>query len=155
VGAALRLVVAVACRAACCEARGPPPHTPSRIDFLLPQIPFRFPFPFFASDPTILFTYYFHPFLFLDPTFLRTSLLHPFCVSLGLAAYWSEPFNRFDGVVVVMSVLDIFSTLTGLDIGLNTSVLRAFRLLRVFKLARSWQALGGNQWQSVAINGHQ
>ena len=61
--------------------------------------------------------------------------------ALGAVEYWAEPFNRFDGVVVVMSLLDIVSSQLKVDIGVNTSVLRAFRLLRVFKLARSWVGL--------------
>lgn len=53
-------------------------------------------------------------------------------VGLGPAAYWSDGFNRFDGIVVLTSLLDVASALV--DMGVNSQTLRAFRLLRVFKL---------------------
>ena len=53
--------------------------------------------------------------------------------------YWSEAFNQFDGVIVVVSVLDVASAYV--DVGVHGQVLRAFRLLRVFKLLRSWTSL--------------
>eukprot|EP00966_Prymnesium_polylepis_P016336 376578-Prymnesium_polylepis.1 len=40
-----------------------------------------------------------------------------------------------------MSVVDIVVEFFHIDIGINTSVLRSFRLMRVFKLARSWKKL--------------
>ena len=59
----------------------------------------------------------------------------------GVASYLRDSFNRFDGAVVVVSVLDLVATELHIDIGLNANVLRAFRLLRVFKLVRSWKNL--------------
>ena len=59
----------------------------------------------------------------------------------GCSGYLSDPFNRFDGTIVALSVTDLIVTYYDVDIGVNTSVLRAMRLLRVFKLARSWQSL--------------
>ena len=59
----------------------------------------------------------------------------------GLASYVSDDFNKFDGAVVVISVLDLVANQLQIDIGLNANVLRAFRLLRVFKLVRSWKNL--------------
>ena len=71
-----------------------------------------------------------------------TSFTHVTQVTaLGIQRYLEEPFNRFDGVIVTISLLDILITALHIDIGINTSVLRAFRLLRVFKLARSWKGL--------------
>ena len=63
--------------------------------------------------------------------------------AFGLVGYWAEPFNRFDGVIVLFSLLDILSTYVDLlppDAPAFT-VLRAFRLLRVFRLLRSWPGL--------------
>ena len=59
----------------------------------------------------------------------------------GVSAYLADSFNRFDGFVVTVSLLDLAATQLHVDIGLNTNVLRAFRLLRVFKLVRSWTNL--------------
>ena len=60
---------------------------------------------------------------------------------LGPAAYWSDPFNRFDAVVVVSSLVEVAMDTLHLELGINPSFLRAFRLMRVFKLARSWSGL--------------
>ena len=57
----------------------------------------------------------------------------------GGVAYWAEPFNRFDGVIVLTSLLDVASAYV--SVGIHGQVLRAFRLLRVFKLLRSWSSL--------------
>jgi cytochrome b561 len=62
-------------------------------------------------------------------------------VADGLGGYLNDSFNRFDGVVVVVSLLDLLATQLHIDIGINTNVLRAFRLLRIFKLVRSWKNL--------------
>ena len=61
---------------------------------------------------------------------------------LGLAEYLAEPFNRFDGAIVILSGAEIVMSYLHLDYGLlNAQVLRTFRLLRIFKLARSWNNL--------------
>ena len=62
-------------------------------------------------------------------------------VAFGCEGYWSEPFNRFDGIVVTLSCVDVVTSYLHIDIGVDAQVLRAFRLLRVFKLARSWSSL--------------
>ena len=59
----------------------------------------------------------------------------------GCVGYLSDPFNRFDGAIVFLSVTDLVVTYYQIEIGVNTSVLRAMRLLRVFKLVRSWTKL--------------
>ena len=61
--------------------------------------------------------------------------------ALGVNEYLADNFNRFDGLVVLLSCAEIATTYLYIDLGLNTQVLRAFRLLRVFKLARSWNSL--------------
>ena len=60
-------------------------------------------------------------------------------VAYGAAGYWAEPFNRFDGLVVIMSVAEVASGYV--EAGVHGPVLRAFRLLRVFKLLRTWPSL--------------
>ena len=62
--------------------------------------------------------------------------------ALGPGGYRKDPMNVFDGVIVVLSIVEIIVTLaSGSGGGGMFSVLRAFRLLRVFKLARSWKEL--------------
>jgi hypothetical protein len=62
------------------------------------------------------------------------------CVGLGLRDYCSDSFNIFDGTVVIISIVEmiIASFIPGGLGGGAISSLRAVRLLRVFKLARSW-----------------
>eukprot|EP00736_Rhodelphis_marinus_P000156 Rmarinus@m.17433 len=55
---------------------------------------------------------------------------------LGIAEYTADSFNNFDAVIVFASILELF--LPGSS---GISVLRTFRLLRAFKLARSWVGL--------------
>ena len=69
--------------------------------------------------------------------------LEMFCsmTGLGCKAYCSDGFNIFDAVIVVLSLFDLTVTLTsGASAGFIT-VLRGFRLLRIFKLVKSWTTL--------------
>lgn len=60
----------------------------------------------------------------------------------GPTRYFSDGMNCFDALVVAISVtemvMDIIPSVSGLG---PLSVLRAFRLLRIFRLARSWKEL--------------
>ena len=56
-------------------------------------------------------------------------------IGLGPMGYVKDPFNTFDGIVVIISIVEV-----AMD-GKGTSALRVFRLARVFKVAKSWQAL--------------
>jgi len=58
----------------------------------------------------------------------------------GIKGYLSDSFNIFDGTVVMISVFEMIleAVLGGFKAGGAVSSLRAVRLLRVFKLARSW-----------------
>ncbi|KAH9426448.1 hypothetical protein DERP_011017, partial [Dermatophagoides pteronyssinus] len=57
-------------------------------------------------------------------------------IALSPKFYFREGWNIFDFVIVILSLLDVsLSSVSGL------SVLRSFRLLRVFKLAKSWPTL--------------
>ncbi|XP_056281691.1 sodium channel, voltage-gated, type I-like, alpha isoform X1 [Pseudoliparis swirei] len=50
--------------------------------------------------------------------------------------YFQEKWNIFDGIIVTSSLMELF-----LENVVGMSVLRSFRLLRVFKLAKSWPTL--------------
>jgi hypothetical protein len=62
---------------------------------------------------------------------------------LGPSQYIKDQFNLFDCIIVTLSVIDVVVTysmraLDGGNKGGAISAFRAFRLLRVFKLAKSW-----------------
>jgi hypothetical protein len=61
-------------------------------------------------------------------------------IGLGIKGYAEDKFNLFDCTVVVISIIDVVISELGLEYnaGGAISALRAVRLLRVFKLARSW-----------------
>ena len=61
-------------------------------------------------------------------------------IGLGFKDYAADGFNVFDSVIVVISVVELFlkHANVGFSSGGAISVFRAVRLLRVFKLARSW-----------------
>ena len=52
---------------------------------------------------------------------------------LGVSGYWADGFNRFDGFIVTLSVIEL--SLPGDSGGL--SVFRAMRVLRIFKVTKS------------------
>jgi hypothetical protein len=56
---------------------------------------------------------------------------------LGIRKYVEDNFNIFDGVIVAVSLFELFSNAESSGL----SVLRAFRLVRVFKIIRSWVSL--------------
>lgn len=58
-------------------------------------------------------------------------------IALGIVEYSKDGFNNFDAFIVVMSYVELFMP------GENSSlsVLRAFRLLRIFKIIKSWDSL--------------
>ena len=67
-------------------------------------------------------------------------------VGLGLMNYVKDHFNLFDAFIVVVSLADwvILKTMKPEDISDAASLLQVFRacrLLRVFKVARSWSGL--------------
>ena len=61
---------------------------------------------------------------------------------LGVREYARDSFNIFDALIVVLSLVDIIVTAaSGSDDNSGTfSAFRGVRLLRVFKLARSWNS---------------
>jgi len=62
-------------------------------------------------------------------------------VGLGFKGYFSDWFNVFDCFIVIISVADLALTFSGSDNagGGAISAMRGFRLLRIFKLAKSWK----------------
>ena len=73
--------------------------------------------------------------LFFTIVFLLEMLIK--LLGLGFSDYAKDNFNLFDAFIVIMSYVEIF--LPGEDSSL--SVLRAFRLLRIFKIIKSWTTL--------------
>jgi len=61
-------------------------------------------------------------------------------IGLGFRLYVDDGFNIFDCVIVHISIFEIVIEIMGIEFssGGALSALRAVRLLRVFKLARSW-----------------
>lgn len=60
-------------------------------------------------------------------------------IGIGIVEYAKDKFNLFDCVVVVVSTVENIISYVGIFLSGGTiSALRALRLLRVFKLARSW-----------------
>jgi hypothetical protein len=63
-------------------------------------------------------------------------------IGLGFKEYVKDTFNIFDAVVVALSLIELVLVGAGIGSGGGAfSALRAVRLLRVFKLARSWKGL--------------
>ena len=66
-------------------------------------------------------------------------------VGLGLRNYVKDKFNLFDGLIVIISLVDFALTVSASDDnddeGGVMGALRALRLLRVVKLARHWKSL--------------
>ncbi|NWX24909.1 SCN2A protein, partial [Aegotheles bennettii] len=67
--------------------------------------------------------------IFAAEMVLKIIAMHPFY-------YFQVGWNIFDSFIVILSVVELF--LSNVD---GLSVLRSFRLLRVFKLAKSWPTL--------------
>lgn len=63
--------------------------------------------------------------------------------ALGFAGYVKDQFNVFDGCIVVVSILDLLLAAGNVSFGGGAvfSALRCFRVLRIFKLAKSWTSL--------------
>jgi hypothetical protein len=66
--------------------------------------------------------------------------------AFGIRGYCRVAFNVFDGVIVLLSTVEVAITYSGggggdVSSGGAISAFRAFRLLRVFKLAKSWKGL--------------
>ena len=65
-------------------------------------------------------------------------------IGLGIKEYCSDGFNIFDAIIVLSSLVDLGIMATadeGDEQSVGFTVLRGFRLLRIFKLVKSWTAL--------------
>lgn len=63
-------------------------------------------------------------------------------IGLGFVNYKQDPYNVFDAVIVIISLVDwTISRLPGIDAGSALNAFRALRLLRMMKLSKSWKAL--------------
>ena len=61
-------------------------------------------------------------------------------IGFGVKGYFIDAFNCFDCFVVLTSIIDLFvSNILDSKKGGALNALRTFRLLRIFKLAKSWQ----------------
>jgi len=63
-------------------------------------------------------------------------------IGLGVKNYARDKFNLFDGIIVIVGLVDFTMSLTiTIDEGSDgiMSAFRALRLLRVIKLARHWK----------------
>ena len=63
-------------------------------------------------------------------------------IGLGLRRYWADPYDAFDGIIVIGGIIDYFQSGDGGSSGIG--VLRVVRLTRVarsVKLVRKWTAL--------------
>ena len=61
-------------------------------------------------------------------------------IGIGVREYCRDKFNIFDALIVILSFVDMIITATSENSRTSSSLsaMRGFRLLRVFKLARSW-----------------
>jgi hypothetical protein len=59
---------------------------------------------------------------------------------LGLKKYVADNFNVFDGIIVIVSLVELLNHSEGSQ-NSGLTVLRAFRLLRIFKIIKSWTEL--------------
>lgn len=91
----------------------------------------------YPEDPTIVafseITNYIFTAIFFLEMVIKLIGLHP-------RGYVQDSFNVFDGVVVMISLVELLLAALGSGGG-GLAVLRSFRLVRVFKLARSWKDL--------------
>ena len=63
-------------------------------------------------------------------------------IGLGFNNYKLDPYNVFDAVIVIISLIDwAISRVPNLDAGSALNAFRALRLLRMMKLSKSWKAL--------------
>jgi hypothetical protein len=66
-------------------------------------------------------------------------------IGLGCKQYCSEGFNIFDAIIVILSLLELVVAVSqdsSEDKGAGfITVLRGFRLLRIFKLVKKWTTL--------------
>jgi len=60
--------------------------------------------------------------------------------ALGCGGYWSDAFNRFDGTIVTISLVDIVAEFYWSEL-IVFRAFRLFRVFRIFRLVRVWESL--------------
>ena len=60
-------------------------------------------------------------------------------VAFGARKYWSTPWNKLDGLVVLTGILDVVMEGLSSSAGVNLSFLRILRVLRILRIARIFQ----------------
>lgn len=60
-------------------------------------------------------------------------------VAFGARNYWSTPWNKLDGLVVLTGILDVVMEGLSSSAGVNLSFLRILRVLRILRIARIFQ----------------
>lgn len=77
---------------------------------------------------------------FFSATFLLEMIFK--LIAYTPRVYARNPWNLFDGFLVIVSIIDVLLTVTNAIEGGSLKVLRVFRLMRVLKLAQSWKTMG-------------
>ncbi len=72
-------------------------------------------------------------------TFIFTVEMILKMIGFGLSVYFSEFFNKFDCLIVWVSIIDIAITYSGINSPL--SAFKAFRLLRIFNVIQKWESM--------------
>jgi hypothetical protein len=63
-------------------------------------------------------------------------------IGLGMHEYFRDHFNKFDCFIIVISTIDLILSFTLKNKSSSSlSVFRGFRILRLFKLVKSWEKL--------------
>jgi len=62
-------------------------------------------------------------------------------LGMGCLTYWSDSWNVLDGVIVLLSIVEMAITVLLADTGVNISFLRMLRLLRLLRLLKAWPGL--------------
>ena len=61
-------------------------------------------------------------------------------VGLGFRHYFSDEFNIFDCFIALVALFDLVVSSSTENVNIDAiTALRTFRLLRLFKLARTWK----------------
>ena len=61
-------------------------------------------------------------------------------LGIGIKFYFKDPYNLFDCIIVISNVVDIcVQAFHGTENSQSVTALRAFRLIRIFKLAKTWK----------------
>ena len=79
----------------------------------------------------------------LNYYFAAVFLLEAIIKLIGLSPreYFRDGFNCFDFIIVIFSIIEFIFAMLEVQGVAGLSVLRSFRLLRVFKLAKAWKTL--------------